>query len=141
MDVSVLLPYRDAAATLDEAIESVLAQRGVALELILVDDGSRDDGPARAAAWAARDPRVVLLDTDGVGIARALGVALAAARAPVIARMDGDDWCHPDRLARQLALLQSDPSLVCVGTQVEALSDGDGVVGDGLRRYVAWQNA
>ena len=61
MDVSVLLPYRDAAATLDEAIESVLAQRGVALELILVDDGSShgDDGPARAAAWAARTTRPV----------------------------------------------------------------------------------
>jgi len=39
VEVSVLLPYRNAAATLDEAVESILAQRGVELELVAVDDG------------------------------------------------------------------------------------------------------
>ena len=48
-EVSVLLPYRNAAGTLDEALGSVLSQRGPTLELLAVDDGSSDGGPARVA--------------------------------------------------------------------------------------------
>jgi glycosyltransferase involved in cell wall biosynthesis len=137
--VSVLLPYRDAGATLAEAVESVLAQRGVDLELVLVDDGSRDEGPTIAARLAARDRRVVRVEAGGIGIARALERGLLAARAPFIARMDGDDVCHPERLRRQLDAFAADPTLALVATQVEAFPSE--IVGEGLQRYIAWQNA
>jgi glycosyltransferase involved in cell wall biosynthesis len=136
--VSVLLPYRDSAATLAEAAGSILAQRGVDLELIAIDDGSRDDGPALIAARAARDPRVVAIATGGVGIARALTAGLAVARGPLVARMDGDDISAPDRLRAQLALLAGDASLGMVATEVEGFPAD--AVGDGMRRYIAWQN-
>jgi hypothetical protein len=136
--ISVLLPYRNSAATLDEAVASILAQRGVDLELIAIDDGSTDAGPALVAAHAAHDRRVVPIATGGVGIARALGAGLAVARAPLIARMDGDDVCAADRLARQRALLDGDPSLGLVATEVEPFPSD--AVGEGLRHYVAWQN-
>src|SRR5689334_14916883 len=103
--VSVLLPYRDARATLEEALDSVLAQRGVELELLAIDDGSRDDGAQLVVRLAARDPRIVQLQTPGVGIALALNHALETARAPLIARMDADDVALPDRLAAQLDAL------------------------------------
>jgi GT2 family glycosyltransferase len=136
--VSVLMPYRTCVATLGEAAGSILAQRGVDLELIAIDDGSADDGPALIAALAARDPRVRPIATGGVGIANALSAGLAAARAPLIARMDGDDISAPDRLRAQVALLESDPSLGMVATEVEAFPAE--AVGPGLLLYVEWQN-
>ena len=136
--VSVLLPYRTCADTLGEAVDSILASRGVDLELIAIDDGSADDGPEQIAALAARDARVRPIATGGVGIARALTAGLAAARAPLIARMDGDDVSAPGRLRAQLALLESDPSLGMVATEVEAFPAE--AVGAGLRLYVEWQN-
>jgi len=137
--VSVLLPYRDAAATIEEAVDSVLAQRGVELELIAVDDGSSDDGPQRVARLAGRDRRVELCSTGGAGLVGALRAGLEAARAPVIARMDGDDVCLPERLAHQLERLAGDDRLGAVGTRVEAFPRE--AVGEGLQRYVDWQNS
>ena len=138
--VSVLLPYRDAASTLDEAIASVLAQEDVELELVAVDDRSRDDGPARVAAWATRDARVRAVQSEGEGIVAALQTAVRHAEGPVLGRIDADDVALPQRLARQLVLLASDERLGAVGTLVEAFVTG-GSVGAGLERYVAWQNS
>ena len=139
LDVSVLLPYRDAADTVEEALDCVLAQRGVRLEVIAVDDGSRDEGPAKVARLAARHRALRPLSTSGLGIPGALNVAFAAASAPVLARMDGDDVCAPDRLRLQLEQLRAQPALGALGTEVEAFPDE--AVEDGLRRFVAWQNA
>ena len=85
--VSVLLPYRDAAATVDEAVGCLLAQRGVTLEVLAVDDGSTDDGPARVAEIARGDARVVRIATGGAGIVAAL-VYLADAR-PALQQVRG----------------------------------------------------
>jgi glycosyltransferase involved in cell wall biosynthesis len=137
-DVSVLLPYRDAAATIEEALDCVLAQRDVRVEVVAVDDGSRDDGPSRVARLTSRHRGLRCLSTPGVGIAAALNLALAAAAAPIVARMDGDDVCAPDRLALQLAALRAEPRVAALGTQVSAFPD-DAVAG-GLRAFVAWQN-
>ena len=132
--VSVLLPYRNAAATLEEAVDSVLSQTGVDFELLAVDDGSTDDGPARIAGR----PGVVHLSTGGCGLVGALQRGLAAARGSFIARMDGDDVCLPGRLARQIALLRSDDRLGVCGTRVAGFPAG--AVGAGMQRYIAWQN-
>ncbi|MFW5875392.1 MAG: glycosyltransferase [Myxococcota bacterium] len=136
--LSVLLPYRNAAPTLDEALRSVLSEREVPLEVLAVDDGSQDDGPERVRARARDDPRVRPLTTQGVGIARALNLAVEGARAPLLARMDADDVSLPGRFPRQVAMLEGDPSLGAVGTRVEAFPAG--AVGGGLARYVRWQN-
>ena len=77
------------------------------------------------------------LATGGAGVARALEAARAAARSPLLARMDADDVCSPDRLARQVEALAADERLAVVGTRVEAFPEP----GEGLRRYVAWQNS
>lgn len=136
--VSVLLPYRNNAATIAEAVVSVLAERDVDLEVVAIDDGSSDEGPAIVAALAREDARVVMAATGGVGIARALAWGLERARGEVIARMDGDDVSLPGRFAAELSLLESDPRLGAVATQVEGFPES--AVGEGLRRYIAWQN-
>ncbi|MBX3274147.1 MAG: glycosyltransferase [Sandaracinaceae bacterium] len=136
-DVSVLLPFRDAEATLAEAMASILAEREVALELVAVDDGSCDASAAIARSFG--DPRVRVLSGDGAGIARALERARTAARGRFLARMDADDRSLPGRLGAQLAALEASPRLGAVGCRVRAFPDER--VGDGLRAYVEWQNS
>jgi glycosyltransferase involved in cell wall biosynthesis len=137
--VSVLLPFRDAGATIDDALAGLLARDDPALEVIAVDDGSTDSGPLRVRTWAARDRRVRLIAGDGGGLVSALNRAASEARGSLFARMDADDIAHPERIARQRAHLLVHPELAVLGTQVRAAAD-DGAVGEGLARYVAWQN-
>jgi glycosyltransferase involved in cell wall biosynthesis len=129
--VSVILPVLDGAADLDEAIASVLAQTLEDLELIIVDDGSADQSPAIAAAWAARDRRVRLIrlarDPRTVSGARADNVGQAEARGEFIARMDQDDVLAPQRLAAQLALMRERDLDVC-GSQAEYCGAREGEI-------------
>lgn len=131
VDVSVLLPFRDAADTLDAALASILAER-VSLELLAVDDGSQD-------AWqrcpGLDDPRVRILDGDGKGLVAALELARREARAPFLLRMDADDVMLPGRVDAQLAALREHPKLGVVGSLARAVGGGEG-----LRLYVQWQN-
>lgn len=137
--VSVILPFRDAAATLDEALAGLLASGDPALEVIAIDDGSSDGGAARVRAQAARDGRVRLISSGGRGLVAALNAGIELARGALIARMDADDLAHPERIARQRAHLLAWPQLGALGTRVRAFADA-GQLGEGLARYVDWQN-
>lgn len=103
--VSVLLPACNAAGTLHDALGSVLKQTLSALEVIVVDDASRDGTGAVAARAAAADARVRLLRLEkNGGAAAARNRALAAARSDWLALLDADDCFAPDRLARLVTL-------------------------------------
>jgi glycosyltransferase involved in cell wall biosynthesis len=136
--LSVLLPYRDVEATIDEAIFGVLQEQRVPLELIAIDDGSRDGSSARVAAWAARDARVISIRGDGAGITRALSRGLEVAQGEWIGRMDGDDISLPGRFAAQVERLMREPRLGALGGLVTAFPEH--VIGEGLVRYLDWQN-
>jgi glycosyltransferase involved in cell wall biosynthesis len=135
--ISVLLPVRDAGRYLAAAVRDVLAQRDVDFEVIAVDDGSRDGSGDRLEAFARTDRRLRVIRTDGVGAARALDLALAAARAALIAQMEADDRCPPDRLARLETALQAQPEWHGVASRATPF----GFASEGMRRYVGWQNA
>jgi glycosyltransferase involved in cell wall biosynthesis len=138
--ISVVLPFRDASATLDEALCGLLAEADPSREVLAIDDGSTDSGPLRVRTWAERDPRVRLIHNHGRGLVAALNTGLTLASGAFVARMDADDIAHPERLSRQRAHLLGHPELAVLGTRVRAFCDG-GEVGEGLLRYVAWQNA
>lgn len=134
--VSVLLPARDAAVTIDACLQSLRRQTLTAWECVVVDDGSRDD---TAGIAAAVDPRIRVLRTPPQGIVAALNAGLSACRGRYVARMDADDVMHRQRLALQVAALDADPSLAAVGTHVRFFPrDG---MSDGLRAYERWLNA
>lgn len=133
-EVSVLLPFRDVRATLEEALGSVLEDRGARLEVLAIDDGSTDGSAELAARFG---PPVTVVRAGGRGIAHALELGRSLARAPLLCRMDGDDVSLTGRIAAQAEALAREPSLAVVGGRVEAFGDG---VGEGLSRYVAWQN-
>jgi len=126
--VSVVLPARNAARHLDEALDSILGQSLADLELVAVDDGSTDDTATILAARRALDPRVRVVAGAGRGVARALAAGLDAARAELVAIMNADDVALPDRLARQAAYLDAHPRVAAVGSQTRLLLD-DGAGG------------
>lgn len=134
---SFLIPVRDGAETLGAALDSVLAQTVADFEVVVVDDGSTD-GSAEVAE-ATGDPRVRVERIAATGLVGALNAGLAVCRGALVARMDADDWTHPERLERQLALLDADPTLAVVDGQVAFFRD-HGEVPEGMRRYGAWVN-
>jgi len=126
------------ARTLPVTLATLAAQTVRDHEVVVVDDGSTDATGHIARAWAARDERIRVIGLGGGGIVGALNAGLECCRAPVVARIDGDDLAVPHRLARQLELL-ADPSLTAVDGRVRFFSD-QGEVGEGMRRYGEWVN-
>ena len=100
MLVSVIVPVRDGARFLGEAIASVLAQDHPH-ELIVVDDGSTDGSAAIARAF----PGVTVLARPPQGVAAARNAGLAEAKGDLIAFLDADDLYVPDRFRQQAAIL------------------------------------
>lgn len=142
--VTIVTSVRDAGEHLDAAFESISAQTCRDWEWLVADDGSRDGSDARIAAWARRDPRIRLLarvGTDAAGqMVALLNQGIAEARAPLIARMDGDDVARPERLEAQVSFLERNPRITVVDSQVEPLGAPPGG-GEGMRRFVAWVNS
>jgi glycosyltransferase involved in cell wall biosynthesis len=136
--VSVLLPVRNAAATLGECLASLAAQTLADHEVVAVDDHATDGSRAILEAAARRDARVRVLDNPGEGLVAALNAAANAAGAPLLARMDADDVCHADRLRAQAACLQAVPGLSVLGTCVRLV--GTSGRSEGMEAYVRWLN-
>jgi glycosyltransferase involved in cell wall biosynthesis len=134
--VSVLMPVYNAAAYLREAVESVLAQRYRALELIVIDDASSDDSPALLAELAARDARVRVFrqpNNQGIVAARNRAFREASPAAVYCAILDADDVCEPDRIAEQVAFLEQHPQYALVGGHTLIIDEASKVIG--IRRY------
>jgi glycosyltransferase involved in cell wall biosynthesis len=104
-EVSVVIACRNVEAFIDIAMRSVRRQTLADLEIIVADDGSTDGTLARLEAHAQEDGRVRILRLTGPsGAGGARNAAIAAARGRWISVLDGDDYFHPERLERLLAL-------------------------------------
>ena len=124
--VSVVMPVFNAEPYLAEAIESVLGQTLADLELVALDDGSRDGSRATLERFARADRRVrVVINERNLGIAGARNRGWRLARAPYVACLDADDVALPDRLTRQADFLDAHPSVAAVGGAVITI-DGSG---------------
>jgi glycosyltransferase involved in cell wall biosynthesis len=122
--VSVLIGCWNNAGTLGRAIESVLSQTVEDLELIVVDDGSTDETPELVKGYS--DPRLRYLGLEHMGISASLNEGLRAARAPIAAVQDADDWSLPERLDRQLAVLGLFEEAAVVGCRMREVGpDGE----------------
>ncbi len=122
--VSVAMAAYDAARFVEQALGSLSAQTLDDLEVLVADDGSRDDTAARVEAAARRDPRIRLLRLGrNRGQAAALDAAVGEARGRYLALLDADDEATPTRLADQAAALAQDPRLILVGGAVQTFQD------------------
>lgn len=110
---SFVIPARDAALTLAQTLNSVLAQSDGDWEALVVDDGSSDETPRIATDCARRDARIVFIaggHGDGASATRNRGIELARGRRLVF--LDSDDWIDPAYLARMNAALDAAPQAV-----------------------------
>ena len=106
IQLSVLMPVRDGSKFLQRAIRSTLRAMPPSSELLIVDDGSRDNSIQIAMDFI--DPRVIVLENQGQnGLVHALNFGLSRARGKYLARMDSDDICLPWRFLAQLRLLKT----------------------------------
>jgi glycosyltransferase involved in cell wall biosynthesis len=139
--VSVVLPVRNAAATIARAIASVRAQTFSDWELIVVDDGSTDGTREIVRALARGEPRMRLIEQGHAGVAAASNAGVAAARGEFVARMDADDESHPERLAAQVEFLAAaaNRDIGVAGSLVEF--GGDRAASAGYALHVDWTNA
>ena len=114
--VSIIIPSYNHAAYIGEAVESVLKQTSTDLELIVVDDGSKDNSLEVLAA--VQDPRLVVVAQENRGAHAAINRGLQMASGEYLAILNSDDAYHPRRLEKACALLDSDPRLALVGSHI-----------------------
>ena len=120
--ISVIMPAYNAEKYIKKAIDSILEQTFGDFELIILNDASKDASEQIILSYT--DARIVYVKNEkNLGVAGTLNRGLEMVRGEYIARMDADDIALPDRLKKQAALLDGDPSLVACGTQLESFCD------------------
>jgi hypothetical protein len=119
--VSVALPVSHTdPSLLERAASCIIGQTLDRLELLIILNGAPDPVRTAANSIARADPRVRVIVLEHAGLAAALNVALAEARAPFLARMDADDWCPAHRLDVQLGAMRQRPA-AAIGCAFEAV--------------------
>lgn len=121
-EISVLIAVHNGAGYLESALRSVMEQTHRNLEIVVVDDCSSDDTPDILSRLAAEDARIRIVTAPrNLRLAGALNLGLAYVRAPLVARMDDDDLCMPQRLEIQKRFLDSHPEVTLVGSSFERM--------------------
>ena len=124
--VSVILPAYNAEDTIDEAVQSILAQTYTDYELIIVDDGSTDRTAELVRGYSTYQGLKIITNDANLGIPKTRNIGINAARGKYIAMQDADDISLPTRLDEQVAYLEDNPDIALLGTARLRLSaDGE----------------
>lgn len=136
--ITIGIPIYNAEDYLADAIKSVLAQSYQNFELILVDDGSKDNSLMIAKDFEKQDSRIKVI-SDGVNkkLPARLNQIIAEAQGKYIARMDADDMMHSERIAKQLDFLLSNPQFDLVSTSLISIKNNNEIIG--IRTYLPKQ--
>ncbi|MEP1145023.1 MAG: glycosyltransferase family 2 protein [Henriciella sp.] len=127
--ISVIVPAYNAAPFISRTLESILRQTHQNIEVLVVDDGSKDNTAEIVLAYAKIDARVSLIQQQNGGVARARNTGIAKARAELIAPCDADDLWAPDKLEVQLAIYRSSgPEIALVYSWSAVIDDDDKVM-------------
>lgn len=122
--VSVLMSAYNSEIYIEDSVRSILNQRNVNLELLIVNDGSTDSTYEIIKKLTAEDNRVRIINQDNAGLPLALNKAIIESKGNFLARMDADDIAFPERLWQQLKYLNEHPEIDIVASYVEAFGDG-----------------
>lgn len=116
--VAVIIPVRNGEHFIAQAIDSILSQTLADLEILVVDDASTDRTTEIIQSYT--DPRLrVLSNPQRMGVSASRNRAMAETRSPYVAFLDADDVSYPERLAKQIAFLESHPNVVIVGSHLD----------------------
>lgn len=116
--VSIIMPTFNGAHRIGPAIDSVINQSHHEWELLIIDDGSKDNTENVIKEYANGDTRIIYLNNEeNIGIQKSLNKGLREARGEYIARIDDDDrWIDRDKLKKQIEFLEKNQEHVLVGT-------------------------
>ena len=122
--VSIGMPVYNCQKTIKVSINSILLQTYENWELIIIDDGSKDDTLSILQSYT--DPRIKVL-SDGVNknLPNRLNEAISLSRGKYFARMDGDDIAYPERLAAQVEYLENHPEVDLLATNIIAIDENN----------------
>lgn len=125
--ISVIMPVYNTAEYLGDAVQSILEQTRTDFEFIIIDDGSTDGSEEIIDRYAKSDNRVRVIHQEKGGIVAALNKGLQVAKGRYVARMDSDDISLPERLAKQVALMESNSKIGVCGTACKLIGDSSGI--------------
>ena len=117
--ISLVMPARNAEATLADSLETLTRQTFDDFELVLVDDGSTDATGEIAARYAQQLKLRVIVHADSQGVARSINDGVLAGDSEFVARLDADDLALPARLERQLEFLRANRSIGVCGSHMQ----------------------
>ena len=129
--VSVLIPAFNEERVIERSVSQVLSSEDVRLEVIVIDDGSKDATSAVVERAFGKDPRVKLLKLENGGKARALNQGLALAKSEIVIALDADTQFEPRTIARLARWFASDAKLAAVA--------GNAKVGNRVNIVTKWQ--
>lgn len=113
--VSIIIPIYEVSKYLDKCIQSACDQTYENLEIILVDDGSPDDCPAKCDAWKKRDTRIKVIHKENGGLSDARNAGLDMATGKYVYFLDGDDYVEPGLIATVISHMKDDVGMVAFG--------------------------
>ena len=137
--ISVILPFFNAEETILRAIQSIALQSFSDFECILIDNNSIDNSSDIVQQFIEIDNRFKLIAEKKQGVMFASNAGWKTSKGQYIARMDADDWSHPDRLQMQNDFLDNHKDYEAVTTQVNHISHSEFT--GGMARFVEWSNA
>ena len=124
-ELSVILPVYNVAPWLFECLDSVAAQTFTNFEAILVDDGSTDFSGLFCDSYARKDSRFRVIHQSNQGVSAARNVGIEAARAPLLAFIDPDDFISPNFFDGLITALRRENADVAVSGVYYVEEDGD----------------
>jgi len=128
--ISVIVPVYNVEEYLPRCVDSIMAQTYRNLEIILVDDGTKDNSDQICDAYAARDSRIKVIHKKNGGLSSARNAGMDIAKGEYFGFVDSDDWIEPETYETMLKLaLKYDAKMVCGGRYNVDSATGDKTVG------------
>ena len=121
--VSVIVPVYNAEKGLRRCIESILSQDYRDLEVILIDDGSRDSSYSIIEEYAAQDPRVIPVHKDNSGVSATRNMGLRMASGEYIQFIDADDWLPFDSTKLMVREMENNDVQMVIGDFYRVVQD------------------
>ena len=107
IDLTVIVPIHNGMPHLAETVDSILVQRRPRFELLLINDGSSDEGRTKSYLDSLTDSRVRVIHKDNEGLCVTMNLGFREARGSYVARVDQDDLCAPHRFEVQHTYLEN----------------------------------
>lgn len=129
-EISIVIPVKDCESTISRSIKSVLEQTYRDFEIVLVNNNCQDKTIEIIESF--EDERIKIFSCTTPGIVPALNTGLYSSSGKYIARQDGDDYWHPEKLEKQISLIKNNNIDIC-GTQINIVSKDGNVIDDKFR--------